>query len=203
MRPDPTRRPPRTAALTLMALTLVALSPLTLAACGSEDSGGGAPSTAPEPEAETRAEPSESGAAAVAPVLAAYEQVRAHLAADRGAEATAAAGTLRTAATAAASAAPEAMRAHLGAIASAATALGAASADDLGGLRNAFGSVSRPLVALLVDNPELREGRHLFRCPMAQGYPRWIQPSEEISNPYMGTEMLRCGAAAEWTPDEG
>jgi Cu(I)/Ag(I) efflux system membrane fusion protein len=34
---------------------------------------------------------------------------------------------------------------------------------------------------------------------MWEGDPRWIQPSEELANPYMGAEMLTCGSEKDWT----
>ncbi len=58
--------------------------------------------------------------------------------------------------------------------------------------------VCRAVVALLTADPELARGKHLFECPMATGYKKWVQTSEEISNPYMGKAMPACGAAAEW-----
>jgi threonine/homoserine/homoserine lactone efflux protein len=35
---------------------------------------------------------------------------------------------------------------------------------------------------------------HVFECPMAKGYKRWVQPTDELENPYMGQEMLTCGS---------
>jgi hypothetical protein len=33
---------------------------------------------------------------------------------------------------------------------------------------------------------------------MAKGYKKWVQVSEAVSNPYMGSEMLECGTEAEF-----
>lgn len=66
-------------------------------------------------------------------------------------------------------------------------------ATDLPALRRAFGELSRPLVALLGRMPQLT-GYHIFECPMAAGYKRWIQRTTAVENPYMGSRMLTCGA---------
>jgi len=54
------------------------------------------------------------------------------------------------------------------------------------------------MVALMVAEPSLSRGRHVFECPMANGYRKWIQPGANISNPYMGTRMPTCGSATDW-----
>ena len=76
--------------------------------------------------------------------------------------------------------------------------LKAMSKSEANAVRKAFGEVSRPLVALLSASPQLRAGRHVFTCPMAQGYKKWIQTSDQISNPYMGTSMPMCGSGSDW-----
>lgn len=43
------------------------------------------------------------------------------------------------------------------------------------------------------DLPALR----LFNCPMAKPYGKWLQTESEISNPYMGRSMPRCGKLVE------
>jgi len=78
-------------------------------------------------------------------------------------------------------------------IVTAAGLLGQADSSDLPAVRRAFGGLSQPLVALLGDDPSLANGRHVFECPMAEGYGRWVQPSAELSNPYMGSAMPTCG----------
>ena len=61
-----------------------------------------------------------------------------------------------------------------------------------------FGEVSRAFVALLRAAPALQAGRHLFHCPMAQGFPKWVQTTEKMANPYMGKAMLECGSERPW-----
>lgn len=70
------------------------------------------------------------------------------------------------------------------------------SADDS---RRAFGELSKALVTLLVAHPKLAAKRHIFECPMAQGYQKWVQSAAKLENPYMGGRMLRCGSASKWS----
>ncbi len=131
--------------------------------------------------------------------LSAYETVRAMLAADRidgiAAPALAAASALGGA------------RAALGHTDSAlatildsgVTAAGSlAAAPDLATARLAFGELSRALLPLSARDARLRDGRHVFSCPMAAGFQQWVQSSPQLENPYMGQAMLKCGTAAEW-----
>jgi Cu(I)/Ag(I) efflux system membrane fusion protein len=71
---------------------------------------------------------------------------------------------------------------------------------DIGQARSAFGDLSRAFVQLLAAAPPLRQGRHIFECPMAEGYQKWVQVSSEMANPYMGKKMLKCGSEATWIP---
>lgn len=128
--------------------------------------------------------------------LAAYESARALLAADKAAGLDKAASALERSARAAAKAASAGDRAHFTAIATAAGKL--ARAKDLPAARAAFAEVSRPLIAILAANPDLAKGRHVFECPMAKGYKKWVQTSADIENPYMGPKMLACGGASDW-----
>ena len=82
--------------------------------------------------------------------------------------------------------------------ADAAEALSRAPVDDPDAVRKAFGEVSRSVVALLAAEPSLREGLNIFECSMAQGYQKWVQKTETIENPYMGSQMLACGTKATW-----
>lgn len=154
-----------------------------LVACGSSES----------VEAQARAPWMD----AVTPVLESYERLRVGLAADRLDVATEAT-RLASAASAAASGAPADAAPALTALAAAATSLAATSGGEGDDVRRAYGEVSRHLVALLTQSSALRGGRHVFECPMAQGYRRWIQPTAEMANPYMGTRMLRCGREVSW-----
>lgn len=119
-------------------------------------------------------------------VLASYETIRAALAADNGRGVAAQARRI-------AQIGASSQNAHLRRAARAGETLATVSASDLPALRRAFGELSRPLVVLLSATPALT-GYHLFECPMADGYKRWIQRTEQIENPYMGSRMLTCGA---------
>lgn len=77
-----------------------------------------------------------------------------------------------------------------------------AEAGSLDDARARFGELNRALFHLASHAETLREGFHVFRCPMAPGFPLWFQGSESIANPYMGTSMPTCGVRTEW-PSEG
>jgi len=124
--------------------------------------------------------------------LAAYEEVRSELAADRLDGVPDASARLG-----------DALRLALegsDALAGRSVAESMAEAEDLEAARAAFGEVSRLLMVLADRDPRLAEGWHAFVCPMASHtYGKWIQPTEELENPYMGPSMLRCGATADWS----
>lgn len=140
---------------------------------------------------------SESGRSAASSLLAHYEALRARLAADDLPGAKASVAALAEAATSTAEHA-EAMRQPLLDVASAARTI--ATCPDVKAARLTFGQLSRTVIALLVGNPSLREGRHLFRCPMAKGYQKWVQTASKLNNPYWGSRMLTCGKKlSEWS----
>lgn len=185
---------------------------LTLAACG-KDKGGDQPARDPaaapaadpakpagEPAAEPAPQPAakDSDAAGLTGVLEQYEQIRAQLASDDVESAVAGAAKLESAAESAVGSAPAATKTHLEQVATASGEMAEVAATDADAVRKAFGEVSKPMVELLSAAPELREGWHVFECPMAPGYKKWVQPTAELANPYMGTEMLTCGSEADW-----
>jgi hypothetical protein len=134
-----------------------------------------------------------SGPEAIVNVMKPYEQCRSLLAADKAEGVAECASAIAAAAGAAEGSAPESAKAHLGAIKTAADALAKAPADDIEATRQAFGEVSKPVVALLTAVPEAAKDFHVFECPMAKGYKRWVQPEAKLANPYMGSKMLECG----------
>jgi len=71
---------------------------------------------------------------------------------------------------------------------------------DLEATRLAFGELSQSLVALLSVVEPLRRGRHVFECPMAKGYQKWVQAAPGLKNPYFGASMLTCGDKSQWVP---
>ena len=117
-------------------------------------------------------------------VLAAYEKVRFQLADDAGAG------------LAARELAAQAKTAGLAELAASADTL--AQAPSLDQARDAFGAVSKQVVALIATNPDLARGRHVFECPMVKGYNKWVQVSDDMANPYMGKAMLACGGESTW-----
>lgn len=100
--------------------------------------------------------------------LAAYEKLRAALAADDLAAAKTAAAAVEGA---------EAV----------------ASAKSIGDARKAFVLVSAKALALAKGQP----GYFHAHCPMYPGGGDWVQTSKQISNPYWGKTMLRCGEIKE------
>lgn len=129
-------------------------------------------------------------------LLAAYERARAALASDQTSGLADAAGEIERAATAAASGATPETAEHLKLLAPAAKGL--ATASELKAARLAFGEVSRHVVALLAADKALAEGKHVFECPMAEGYQKWVQATAKLENPYMGSKMLSCGGESTW-----
>lgn len=159
-------------------LTILALA---VVACGSP-----APqSTSPKPtEPVTSAQATPPGAPYDA-VFASYEHIRQRLAADDPAVA------------AATDFAKVAREAHLDQLAAHGTAI--AAAKSLDAARTEFGELSRAVIALVADHPELQRNRHVFACPMVKtGYNKWVQPTDELANPYMGSAMLACGGESTW-----
>ena len=121
-----------------------------------------------------------------AATLADYERIRALLAADEMNGLPEAAQALAASAT----------RSSYTAVAASATKL--AGASEIEAARLAFGEVSREVVTLLAQDPALAKGQHVFECPMVKGYRKWIQPSQDMANPYMGKKMLACGGESTW-----
>jgi Cu(I)/Ag(I) efflux system membrane fusion protein len=141
---------------------------------------------------------------ALSPTYAAYEEVRRALAADDLAGAKAAAGRL-VAATRGVDLSlftERASKAVWVAIAARVRTEGEAltAADSIAAARRAFAGVSRQVVTLERRLGHASEGAHheLF-CAMAfdgEGG-SWLQRVEEVSNPYYGASMLRCGEVRE------
>lgn len=149
----------------------------------------GPSSDAPKTGADgSKSAPSTAKQGELGPVVDAYDGVRAALANDDLAAATSAAKALESAAKAA----------SLNALASSAEALGKVGTDDADALRLAFGHVSEALIAKLADDDALRGSLHVFECPMAKGFGKWVQRDKELKNPYMGKAMLTCGSESEW-----
>ena len=130
-------------------------------------------------------------------VAQAYEAMRKSLAEDKlsavPAEATALAGKARGVART-----DEDHTAVLTQLATEAEALANVAGDDPNSLRLGFGNVSKQFVALVETVPALKGKLHVFKCPMAAGYKKWVQQSAKLENPYMGQKMLECGSEVDW-----
>ena len=173
--------------MNFLVLTLVAT--VFLLGCGGVDSRSG-----------TQTESASQMAAGVGEVVAAYEVVRGRLAGDEVQGLAAAFGGLESAASGApaeflSATAKDRMRRLQDAAARGAKL----ESDDLEGARTAFSEASEHLVAVIASDPSLGVGLHLFECPMVQGYPKWVQTSDSIGNPYLGKQMPSCGVESQWT----
>ncbi|MGE3760742.1 MAG: hypothetical protein AB7L94_00625 [Kofleriaceae bacterium] len=147
------------------------------------------PMTEPTTEPTESREPSPAGA-----ILTAYERVRVLLAADEMKGVAEAAREIESSAKTASRVSTTTP--HFTAIASSAAKL--AGASDLSAARDSFGEVSRRVIALLASDKALARGQFVYECPMVSGYKKWVQPSEDLQNPYMGKRMLACGGESTW-----
>lgn len=147
-----------------------------------------------EPEVATAASAPKAASAnapegdSLSSVVDAYDEVRSALAKDDFTAAVAQAAALRDAAKAA----------TLEEVSDKASVLTERSADDAEAVRATFGEVSKALIAVLAGREKLRGSLHVFECPMAKGYGKWVQREKEKANPYMGQSMLQCGSESSW-----
>lgn len=148
-----------------------------------------APASSLTPEART----------AVGEILSAYEQLRAQLAADKADGVIETATQLEQAANRAAALVSTPLQARVQAIALSASHVKQVQGKNLEELRTAFGHVSRSIILLISAEPALEQGLNVIECPMATGFKKWVQPSDTVSNPYMGTKMLTCGVKSTWS----
>jgi len=131
----------------------------------------------------------------IAETMATYEKIRSLLADDKVEGLSKEAERLAKVASDAADRSQEALKARF--LAAAKAAVKVKEAKDLASARLAFGDVSREVVEILRTDPTLARGRYVYRCPMVkEGYALWVQAEKEISNPYMGKAMARCGGDA-------
>ena len=65
--------------------------------------------------------------------------------------------------------------------------------------RNAFSSLSKEMAILVKDTGLTMGELYLEYCPMANGKTGgyWLSNDKEISNPYFGDKMLKCGRVKE------
>lgn len=151
--------------------------------------------------------------AALAPMMAANDKIHAALAGDTTQGVTEAATTIAEAALAARPLVKDAtLQALLADVETRARHLGHGGDIDArrpGGaglpagieaMRLTYGDLSKPLVAIASAVPALRDGRHVFMCPMAKGYQKWLQAEPSLRNPYFGAKMLTCGEESTWAP---
>ena len=80
----------------------------------------------------------------------------------------------------------------------AANELASTKGDDIAAVRLLFGNMSEQLIAYLREDSSMSKDIHVFECPMAKGYKKWIQPNDKLENPYMGSSMLHCGSKSSF-----
>jgi len=145
-----------------------------------------------EPAAEKPPAPAPKVEGAIGEALTAYTAIHDVLVVDKTDRVAAAATKLAESAAKAGESAADAVKPHYAELTKAAGEL--AKAADLEAVRLAFGEVSRHLVMIMEMSPELASAHHVFECPMAKGYKKWVQASAKLANPYMGSAMPECGA---------
>jgi Cu(I)/Ag(I) efflux system membrane fusion protein len=131
--------------------------------------------------------------AAEATVLDAYLDLERALSADDEATARTAAASLASAVTKTRTKWPRAWRARQASLGQAAAQLEGAA--DLAARRDAFITFSASFLAAIGDSGAPRRGVHRFFCPMANAGKgaEWLQRTTELTNPYYGARMLKCG----------
>ena len=159
-----------------MRVIVILTTGLLAMACGKTETTSAATTAAADPAAKT-------GHAAL---VLAYDAVREGLAIDDLKVAQAAAKALAEAHKAVAP------------VAAAANKLAAmATIEDA---RMAFGDLSKALLEAMKADAKLADNVIAYRCPMAEGYQKWVQLGAPMRNPYMGQKMLECGSKADLTP---
>ncbi len=73
-------------------------------------------------------------------------------------------------------------------------AAGIRQAADLTAARGEFAELSKAMIEIWRDSGE-KSGTVLAHCSMAEE--SWLQTDAPLSNPYYGSEMLRCGEVVE------
>ena len=130
--------------------------------------------------------------------MGAYEQARAMLAHDRIDGIASHANALAAAFTAARPETGDEVKQCL--LDGTAAARELAGATSLDAARSAFKDVSKYLFALAASDPRLAAGWHAYECRMTDGFNKWMQNEEGVSNPYMGTAMQTCGSPTTIAP---
>ena len=172
-------------------LATTALAVLALACSGPADR-----SSSHEPTAGSQTSAGDVSDS-IASVLKSYEAIRAKLAADQAPQRSHYEELATEARQAAHEQSGQGQQALVD-LSEAAQEAAVRATQELAEARRQFGEISAPLIGFLSAKPELARGRFVFECPMAKGYPKWVQAAETASNPYMGTQMASCGTASDW-----
>lgn len=177
----------------LHGVLLLTTATLLLSSCSSTESAGGHERAEPDHVSREQAvgatcQPvSPSSQETTDPVLSQYLRMHRALASDSVDGVTAAAGGLGRAA--------EAHRCHGGSHGEVASALVQTASGfevaDLASARERFKTLSQHMIRYREIVPAVAGQTYVVHCSMANA--DWLQVTEEVSNPYHGSEMPRCG----------
>ena len=74
-------------------------------------------------------------------------------------------------------------------------------APDLRTAREAFGALSRELIAFVATHPKHAWKVVTYRCKRVHGYAKWLQPKgDKPGNPYLGKRGRRCARRVPTRP---
>ncbi|MGM0575187.1 MAG: hypothetical protein ACQEXJ_05605 [Myxococcota bacterium] len=202
---------PRTAARLRLLLLLVVLallggcreeSALLASADASRPSPGPGerrqPAATPEPRGTDASREEARLARCFGDLLDEYEALRENLAESDLAGAKRASSRLASSAKTMADACGGPMKSTLDRLARDGTAFGAA--PNPARAREVFGAISRGVLTVAEMRPHLVEGLRAYRCPLIEGYDRWLQRGGEPSNPYLAPTGPACAEPVEVAP---
>lgn len=177
---------------------LVLITPLVAiaGACGSPPSKGSEPAEKAADKGDAADKSATPAAAAAAPFVSPYLTIQETLADDSVDKLAELAAAVVTGA--------EASSDKPG-VAEVLAGAGRVPAQDIETARVAFEKMSMGLISFLKANPDQQGGLEVIFCPMAFNNKGayWVQKKGEVTNPYHGKMMLRCGDAVDWAKAPG
>ena len=154
---------------------------------------------AEENAATEKAQAPDAVVSSVKEALSAYGEIQTKLASDSTEGLKEQAAKVQTAATTAQKEAKGKLKPKLKKLAAQAEKFQKLASDaEIAEVRKEFGELSKTVVGVVAEVPSLQDDLHVFKCPMAKGYKKWVQASKNKANPYMGKKMAMCGATADW-----
>ncbi|MEZ4448603.1 MAG: hypothetical protein R3B09_03915 [Nannocystaceae bacterium] len=184
---------PRLGALLRVFVWIAPIAALTAIgpACGSPTKGSEGAEKAPEKAGADKPADADKPSAAAAPFIAPYLTIQETLADDSVDKLAELAASVVTGAESTADK-PGVSEVLAGA--------GRVPAQDIETARVGFEKMSMGVISFLKANPDQQGGLEVVFCPMAFNNKGayWVQKKGEVTNPYHGKMMLRCGDAVEW-----